>query len=131
MIITEKASHLRKMKKNKEKIPWPPPPFLNNMPSTFKPTPSWCLRIVYSDKTSSFEGLLKIDRYVPINIWNLLMLATKMFQIHINEAPPIFSNLFKSHDKTYNLRKLLIFKNLNVRTVFNGIESISFLGPKM
>ena len=39
-----------------------------------------CLRIVYSDKTSSFEGLLAKDRSVTTHTRNLQELATEMFQ---------------------------------------------------
>ena len=37
------------------------------------------LRIVYSDKTSSFEELLNKDRSITIHTRNLQALATEMF----------------------------------------------------
>ena len=39
-----------------------------------------CLRIVYSDKTSSFEELLGTDRSVPIHSRNLQIFATEFFK---------------------------------------------------
>ena len=53
-----------------------------------------CLRIVYSDKTLSFEKLSEIDRSVPIHIKNLQILATEFFKESKNLAPTIFSEIF-------------------------------------
>ena len=41
-----------------------------------------CLRIVYSDKTFSFEELLDKDEYVTIHTRNLQVLATEMFKVY-------------------------------------------------
>ena len=53
-----------------------------------------CLRIVHSDKTSSFEKLLETDRSVPIHIRNLQILATEIFKVNKELAPTIFSETF-------------------------------------
>ena len=56
--------------------------------------PEKCLRVVYSDKTSSFEKLLETDRSVPTHIRNLQILATEFFKESKDLAPTIFSEIF-------------------------------------
>ena len=48
-----------------------------------------CLRIVYSDKTSSFKELLEKDGSVTIHKRNLQVLATEMFKVYRNLSPNI------------------------------------------
>ena len=88
-----------------------------------------CLRIVYSDKTSSFEKLLETDRSVPIHIRNLLILATEFFKEGKDLAPAIFSEVFSKRSVQYNLRHTSEFSVPNVKSTFHGTESLSYLGP--
>ena len=53
-----------------------------------------CLRIVYSDKTSSFENLLERDGSVTIHTRNLQTLATEMFKVYKNLSPATIADLF-------------------------------------
>ena len=46
-------------------------------------------------------------------------------------SPPIFSELFRRRDNSYNLRSNSNFAVPNVKSVFHGSESISYLGPKI
>ena len=46
------------------------------------------------------------------------MLATEMLKIHMNDAPPIFSSRFESHNTKYNLGNVTNFSIPYVRTVF-------------
>ena len=90
-----------------------------------------CFRLIYGDKQSSFEQLLEQDKSVMIHTRNLKILATKMFKIYQNISPPIFSEIFHRRDINYNLRINSDFLMPNVRSVFHGSESISYLGPKI
>ena len=90
-----------------------------------------CLRIVYSDKTSSFEKLLGKDRPVPIHIRNLQILATEFFKESKYLAPTIFSEMFSKRSVQYNLRHASEFSVPNVKSNFHGKESLSYLGPKI
>ena len=56
-----------------------------------------CLRIVYSDKTSSFEKRLETDRSVPIHIRNLQILATE-FSKKVNMWLLLFSVKFPQNE---------------------------------
>ena len=89
-----------------------------------------CLRIVYNNKNSSFKELLEIDKYVPMHIKNLQLLATEMFKVYKNISPPIVRQLFKLKNNDYKLRQFSQFDLLNVKSVFCGTESISVFDPK-
>ena len=90
-----------------------------------------CLRIIYNNKKSSFKELLETDKAVPIHIKNLQVLTTEMFKVYRNIFPPIVIQLFQSRNNDYNLRQFSQFELPNVRSVFCGTVSISFLGPKI
>ena len=90
-----------------------------------------CLRITYNDKKSPFKELLETDKSVSIHIKNLQVLATEMFKVYRNIFSPIVTQLFQSRNNDYNLRQFSQFELPNVRSVFCGTESISFLGPKI
>ena len=90
-----------------------------------------CLRIVYSDKTPCFEKHLETDRSVPIHIRNLQILATEFFKEIKDLAPTIFSEIFPKRSVQYNLRHASEFSVPNVKSIFHGTESLSYLGPKI
>ena len=71
-----------------------------------------CLRVIYSDKQSSFETLLGKNGSVSVLNQNLQILATEMCKIKNDLAP-------------------LIVTISPIRTVYHGSESITFLGPKI
>ena len=59
------------------------------------------------------------------------MLATEMFKVYQSMSPLIFSELFRRRDVCYDLGSNSNFAVPNVKSVFHGSESISFLGPKI
>ena len=78
-----------------------------------------CLRIVHSDKTSSFEKLLEKDGSVTIHTRNLQTLATEMFKVYKNLSPAIIADLFHVRQNTYNLRHDSYFAIPNVKSVYH------------
>ena len=89
------------------------------------------MRLIYGDKTSSFEELLEQDKSVRVHTRNLQMLATEMFKVYRSISPPIFSELFRGRDICYNLRSNSNFAVTHVKFIFHRSESISYLGPKI
>ena len=81
-----------------------------------------CLRVIYNDKISSFKELLAIDSR------NLPILATGMFKVYNNIAPPIFTEIFDKRNPNYQLRHTSHFSIPPVKSVYNGTESLSFFG---
>ena len=63
---------------------------------------------------------------------NIQMLATEMFKVKNEMSPEIicdtFTPIINNH---YNLRHINHFETPSVSTVYNGIESVSYLGPKI
>ena len=90
-----------------------------------------CLRVMYTDKISSFKELLERDGSVQRRNRNLQILATEMFKVYNNIAPPIFTEIFNKRNPNYQLRHTSHFSIPPVRSVYNGTESLSFLGPKI
>ena len=87
-----------------------------------------CLRIIYSDKQSSFEELL----IVSIHQRNIQVLATEMYKVRKGISPAIIAELFEHKEEhCYNRRNNAEFTIPAIRTVYHGSESISYLGPKI
>ena len=69
-----------------------------------------CLRIIYNDKRSSFNALLEKDGSVSIHESNIKILATEMFTVSKNLAPPQMHEIFKVKDQFHcNLRYNSLF----------------------
>ena len=90
-----------------------------------------CLRIVYKDNKSSFQELLDKDKGVTIHVKNVRTLAVEMFEVSNNYSTSLMSEIFDKRNNVSNFRNPSEFARRNVLSVFNGTESISFLGPKI
>ena len=87
------------------------------------------LQIVYKDYDASFTKLLDMDNSVSTHQKNLQKLAIEMFKIKNNFAPPVKNAIFSLNDNPHNLRNINTFHTRNVRTVYNGTETVTFRGP--
>ena len=88
------------------------------------------LRLVYNESKLSFEQLLNLDNSFTIHHRNLQRLATEIFKVKHNLSPIFMKNIFRESTNPYNLRNAPDFQTSNIRTVYNGTETISFRGPK-
>ena len=89
------------------------------------------LRCVYNDHLSTFSELLKKDKTVTVHCKNLQFLATEMYKIKNGISPDFVTNLFEKNENTRDLRKNSYFKSRKINSIFNGKQSLSFLGPKI
>ena len=89
------------------------------------------LRIVYRDETSSFKVLLEKSKCVTVHHRNLQFLATEIYKAVNNLSSSLMSELFKIKENKYNLRRENTLVVSNVRTTRYGLDSISYLGPKI
>ena len=89
------------------------------------------LRLVYDDRQSTFEELQNKDKSITIHHRNLQVLAKELFKVHHGLTSELMNNIFRKWDVTYNFRNNSIFGTRNVKSVFYGAETISFLGPKI
>ena len=71
-----------------------------------------CLRLIYNDKRSSFEGLLEKDNSVSMHHTNPQALAIEMFKV---ETKTSLETMQEIHQ---------------VKSIHYGLESLRFLGPK-
>ena len=91
-----------------------------------------CLRIIYNDKKLSFNALLEKDGSVSIHERNIKILATEMFKVSKNRAPPQMHEIFKLKGQPhYNLRYNSLFFRLLVKSVYKSTENVSLLGPNI
>ena len=87
-----------------------------------------CLRVIYNDKTSSFEQLLENDNSVSIHHRNI----QKMYKVTNGLSPEIMNEIFQIREESrYNLRYTSQFTIPPIHSVYNGRESVSYMGPKI
>ena len=89
------------------------------------------LRLVYDDRQSTLEELLNIDKLVTIHHRNLQVLVTELYKVHHGLAPELMNDIFKKRNVTYYFRNNSFFETRNIKSVYYGSETISFLGPKI
>ena len=88
------------------------------------------LRIVYKDYNSTFQELLNKDNSVSIHHRNLQTLVIEMYKVKHKLSPSIMNQVFTEQHIPYDLRNDCTWASSNIRTVYNGTETISFRGPK-
>ena len=72
------------------------------------------------------------DGSVSVHHRNLQILATEMYKIKNGLSPLIVTELFKQRNKQHcELINNSQFFITPIRTVYHGLECISFLGPKI
>ena len=89
------------------------------------------LRLIYNDHCSNFQELLQKDNAMTIHQKNIQALAVLMYKVANNIAPTVVSELFSFSNNRYNLRSGSQFRQTSVKTVWNGLETVSYLGPKI
>ena len=89
------------------------------------------LRLVYDDRQSTYEELLNIGISVTIHHRNLQVLATELYKVHHGLACELMNKFFKKRNVTYNFRKNLTFETRNIKSVYYGSETTSFIGQKI
>ena len=90
------------------------------------------LRIVYQDKTSDFETLIKIDKSATIHVRKLHDLVTEIYKVKNNISPEIMRNIFHfQENENYNLRSGTHLASRNMATTLFGKKTVSNLEAKM
>ena len=88
------------------------------------------LRVAYQDYESSFEQLLKKDNSFTIHERNLQRLATEIYKVKNDLAPTFLKEIFTDSVNSRELRKQPLLQMKNVKSVYNGTETISYRGPQ-
>ena len=84
------------------------------------------LRLVLNDHVSDFEALLCKSNDISCHHRNIQMLMIELYKIKNELAPPIMDSMINRKNITYNLRNWQEFLSERMRTVFNGLETLSF-----
>lgn len=91
-----------------------------------------CLKIIYSDKHSSYVAFLEKYGSISIHNRNLQILTTEMYKVSKGLSPPVITELFKHRDEQhYCLKNNVEFTIPVIRTIYHRSESISSLGPRI
>ena len=86
------------------------------------------LRIVYNDHFSSFEELLSKNKSVTVHQRNQQIRPTEMNKILNGLSPDIMQDIFEAKSNYYNTRNAPV---RNVKTVRYGLQTISYIAPKI
>ena len=90
------------------------------------------LRIVYQHYASSFTELLEKENSATILNRNIQLLATELFKVKNGLSPPFMNEMFvENAQHSYDLRKKTEFTRNNVKMVYNGTETLTFLGHRI
>ena len=104
------------------------------------------MRIAYNDYDSKFDTLLEKDDSVVIHKRNLLSLLIEMYKIHSKISTGFIGGSISESECKYQTRsrykitdnsdgaiseKKIMLKIPHVHKVHTGIESFSYLGPKL
>ena len=89
------------------------------------------LRIAYKDQHSTFQELLDKDGAVTIHHRNIQILAIEIYKFMHNLSPKIMEEVFKLNDSKHNLRVDPSSASKNIRTFHYGLQSISYLAPRI
>ena len=54
-----------------------------------------------------------------------------MFKVKIGCDPNIMKEIFETDNRNYNFRHNFLIKRCNIRSVYYGTETASFIGPKI
>ena len=86
------------------------------------------LRLVYTDYSSSYDQLLAKDGSYRIHHRNLQRLAIEIYKFKNNIGPEILHDIFEKSSNIYRSDKIL--NTRNVKSVFNGTETVSYRAQK-
>ena len=91
-----------------------------------------CLQIIHNNKLSNFEELLHKDNSVSIHHNNIHALPIEMHKVVNGMCPKIMIEVFKQRNNSHNnLSHASQFIGNTIHSVYNCIESVSHLGPKI
>ena len=83
-----------------------------------------CLHLIYNEKTSSFDELLKFYKSVTIHQRNIQKLALEMFKVLNSSSPEIMKEVFPLNTyNNYDLRYPRQFLARPVKPVYHGTDS--------
>ena len=90
-----------------------------------------CLRIAYKDNISSFEELLKKDKYFFMHHINIQSSAIELCKVKINLSNTITCDIFETRNLEYSLRSQIDSIRTRVNTSSFLLNSLKYLVTKI
>ena len=90
-----------------------------------------CLRLVYQDTTSSFDDLLIANNSFTFHHTTIQLLAIEIFKAKNKLSPSFIDEIFIQNENSRETRHRPHFRSRKVRSTTHGLQSLSFLGPKI
>ena len=87
--------------------------------------------MLLNDHESDSETLLQTNNHVCNHHRNIQTLLIEIFKIKKGFAPPIMGSILKGRNKTDNVRNFQEFEAERKRTVYFGLETISYRSPQL
>ena len=87
--------------------------------------------MLLNDHESDFETLLQINNDACNHHRNIQTLLIELFKIKIGFAIPIMGSILKGRNNTYNVRDFEEFETERKRTVYFGLDTISYRSPQL
>ena len=89
------------------------------------------LRLILNDYSSDFNIPLENNNDLCNHHRNIQALLTEVFKMKNELAPPIMESILTKRFNTYNLRNFQEFPTERKRTVWYGLETISYHYPQL
>ena len=89
------------------------------------------LRIILNDYSSGFNILLENNNDICNHHKNIHALLIEIFKMKNGLAPPIMESILNKRFNTYNLRNFQEFATERKRTVWYGLETLSYRYPQL
>ena len=87
------------------------------------------LRLIYDDYVSKFEELLEKDKSFTVHHYNTQTLFVELYKVFSGQSQTIFSDLFERKNINYNLRSQPGFVISQVKSLYEGSNSLRYFGP--
>ena len=84
------------------------------------------LRLVPNVHVNDFEALLRKSNVISCHHRNIQMLMIDLYKIVSEVAPPVKDSVLNRRNITCNFRMLQEFQSERKRTLFNGLETLSY-----
>ena len=89
------------------------------------------LRIILNDYSSNFNILLENNNDISNHHRSIQALLIEVFKMKNELAPPIMESILNKRFNTYNLRNFQEFATERKRTVWYGLEILSYHYPQL
>ena len=88
------------------------------------------LRRALNDGVSAFQALLRKSNDISCHHRNIQMFMIEIYKVKNELAPLILDSMLNKRKITYNLRNLEEFHSERRRTVFNGLDTLTYRAPQ-